>query len=402
MKSLFLTGYGLSISVKNTRLVFKQGIDPFSKNREVMELPASACQFDKVVIQGRGYVSTEALERLAESNINVIMLDKRGKLYSYFHQIGGSNEPLIRQNQYDCFRDKNKVEYLRKWIVSEKIRAQIQLFKDLVEKPKRYFNTYNKKWQVNNNQHSSINYSLKLNEDAKNKVQNAIPMMERHLQRLQNAHTRREIVDVESDVGKLYYPNFAKVFNSELGFHSRNNHRTFRPSDASDVINGLLNYGFSILYAEVAKQLNALGLDCFVGFYHKPHPSHLALVYDMVEPFRHLVDRSVFEIQDQIRKSDYTFSREGIVVLSDELKRKYIDLLSVIFDRKRDYKARTGIRRADGCQRMEEITVMKMKCVELKVWIMKSPIQSGSNSIGPTCNEGYRQEKDLSWALSLE
>ena len=367
-----------------------------------MELPASACQFDKVVIQGRGYVSTEALERLAESNINVIMLDKRGKLYSYFHQIGGSNEPLIRQNQYDCFRDKNKVEYLRKWIVSEKIRAQIQLFKDLVEKPKRYFNTYNKKWQVNNNQHSSINYSLKLNEDAKNKVQNAIPMMERHLQRLQNAHTRREIVDVESDVGKLYYPNFAKVFNSELGFHSRNNHRTFRPSDASDVINGLLNYGFSILYAEVAKQLNALGLDCFVGFYHKPHPSHLALVYDMVEPFRHLVDRSVFEIQDQIRKSDYTFSREGIVVLSDELKRKYIDLLSVIFDRKRDYKARTGIRRADGYQRMEEITVMKMKCVELKVWIMKSPIQSGSNSIGPTCNEGYRQEKDLSWALSLE
>ena len=70
--------------VKNTRLVFSQGIDPFSNTKEVLQLPASACPLDRVVIQGRGYVSTEALERLAESNINVIMLDKRGKLYSYY------------------------------------------------------------------------------------------------------------------------------------------------------------------------------------------------------------------------------------------------------------------------------------------------------------------------------
>lgn len=94
MKSLFLTGYGLSVKVQNTRLVFKQGInDSFQREKpDVLELPASAANFDKVIIQGKGYVSTEALERLAESNINVIMLDKRGKLYSYFHQIAG-HEP---------------------------------------------------------------------------------------------------------------------------------------------------------------------------------------------------------------------------------------------------------------------------------------------------------------------
>jgi CRISP-associated protein Cas1 len=131
LKSLFVIGYGLSISVKNIRLVFKQGVDPFSSNRrEVLELPASACPFDRVVIQGRGYVPTEALERLAESNINVIMLYKRGELYSYLHQVAG-HEPLIRQNQYGCFRDAKKVEYLRKWVVYEKIQSQIQLFKEL-------------------------------------------------------------------------------------------------------------------------------------------------------------------------------------------------------------------------------------------------------------------------------
>ena len=34
MRSLFLHGYGLSIKVKNTRMVFSQGIDPFSSKRE--------------------------------------------------------------------------------------------------------------------------------------------------------------------------------------------------------------------------------------------------------------------------------------------------------------------------------------------------------------------------------
>lgn len=371
MKSLFLTGYGLSIRVQDTRLVFKQGInDPFGKEKpKELELPVSAANFDKVIIQGKGYVSTEALERLAESNINVIMLDKRGKLYSYFHQIGGSNEPLIRQKQYDCFRDQERLEYLRKWVVLQKIESQVQLFKDLVAEPRRYYNSFNKKWQINNNQNSSMNYSLMVNDETKMMIGRAIEMMEVHCQKLPIAHGLREIMKVEADVGKLYYPTFSFAFRPELEFHSRNSRRTYRPSDASDVVNALLNYGFSILYAEVAKQLNALGLDCYVGFYHRTHESRLPLIYDMIEPFRHLIDKSVFEIQGEIREKDYIFSRKGVVVLSDELKSRYINLLSSIFDRKRDYKARIGIRRADGYQRMEEMTIMKMKCIELRNFI---------------------------------
>ena len=86
----------------------------------------------------------------------------------------------------------------------------------------------------------------------------------------------------------------------------------------------------------------------------------------MIEPFRHLVERSVFEIKDLIRKKDYTFSVKGTVVLSRELKQRYIDLLSTIMSRKRLYKARTGIRRKDGNQKMEEYIIIKMKCFELK------------------------------------
>ena len=133
------------------------------------------------------------------------------------------------------------------------------------------------------------------------------------------------------------------------------------------MINGLLNYGFGILYGKVTKELNILGLDCAVGFYHKNENSRLALVYDMIEPFRHLVERSVYQIKDQIKRKDYAFSVKGIVVLSRELKKLYVDLLSTILDRKRLYKGIHGVKRIkDDLQNMKESTIIKMKCFELK------------------------------------
>ena len=133
------------------------------------------------------------------------------------------------------------------------------------------------------------------------------------------------------------------------------------------MINGLLNYGFGILYGKVTKELNILGLDCAVGFYHKNENSRLALVYDMIEPFRHLVERSVYDIQEQIRKKDYVFSVKGVIVLSRELKKRYIDCLDSILNRKRLYKGVHGVKRIkDGLQNMKESIIIKMKCFELK------------------------------------
>ena len=133
------------------------------------------------------------------------------------------------------------------------------------------------------------------------------------------------------------------------------------------MINGLLNYGFGILYGKVTKELNILGLDCAVGFYHKNENSRLALVYDMIEPFRHLVERSVYQIKDQIKRKDYAFSVKGIVVLSRELKKRYVGIPSTILDRKRLYKGLHEIRRIkDELQNMKESTIIKMKCFELK------------------------------------
>jgi hypothetical protein len=41
-------------------------------------------------------------------------------------------------------------------------------------------------------------------------------------------------------------------------------------------------------------------------------------------------------------------------------------------DRKRDYKARTGVRGADVNQRMQESTILKQKCIEFRDFILNA------------------------------
>ena len=102
--------------------------------------------------------------------------------------------------------------------LGKKIKTQIQLFHDLVEAPKKYYNDFNRKWQVNNNQYSSMNYSLKVDASTREKIRKALSFMERHYERLDAAHELREVMKVESDIAKLYYPTSATAFKPELGF----------------------------------------------------------------------------------------------------------------------------------------------------------------------------------------
>ena len=355
MKTLFLQGFGISIKVVDGKVRITNGKSILAKNkeREIIEV-ATTPNFDKIVIEGTsGWVSMDALKMLSDYGVNVIMVDKKGRLYANFSQIGRSAEPLLRQKQYDCFNDNDRLEHLRKWVVTQKIESQLQLFREL---------------SINNNDSSTL--------------RKAVLNMERHYATLNRAHSLSDIIHVESYVAMSYYPTFAKLFNPKLGFRNRGG-KLRTEKDALDVINALLNYGFSILQAEVAKQLNGLGLDCQVGFYHRNHKTNMALVYDMMEPFRYLVDRAVFEIKESMTEKDYHYRRfenkypysalnlsSRWLYVSRDLKKRYVNLLTSVFERKRLYKPRQGITSEGGKVQMEELTLMKIKCVELRDYIL--------------------------------
>jgi len=88
--------------------------------------------------------------------------------------------------------------------------------------------------------------------------------------------------------------------------------------------------------------------------------SFQALIYDLIEPYRWLVDYPVYQTQEQgIKKKEYTWSREG-KMLDSNLIRRFLGLLSSKFDPERPYKSRHGLKRADGLAMCQEITIAKI------------------------------------------
>jgi CRISPR-associated protein Cas1 len=100
----FLKGYGHSISVKDSKIILKDNHDPFSEP-EKEEWFVKNMPYEKIVLCGKGYISTEALSLLSQNNRNVILLDNQGKPVTFCHSMMDSlTATKYRIAQYDTFR----------------------------------------------------------------------------------------------------------------------------------------------------------------------------------------------------------------------------------------------------------------------------------------------------------
>ena len=88
--------------------------------------------------------------------------------------------------------------------------------------------------------------------------------------------------NVEAEAARRYWP---LLFGK--GFH--------RDTDA-DGINALLNYGYAVLRAGIARAVMAAGLHPGFGLMHSNRSNPMVLVDDLMEPFRPTVDREVVRL----------------------------------------------------------------------------------------------------------
>jgi len=318
----FLKGYGHSISVKNSKIILKDCHDPFSEP-DKEEWFVKNMPYEKIVLSGKGYISTEALSLLSQNNRNVILLDNQGKPITFCNGMMDSlTATKYRMAQYDTFRDEPKRQYLAKQIIFAKKESQLKLLKLI----------------------GSGVVSLPEKE---------------HL------------------ASKIYFQEFAKFIPKKYGFSSRNQSfiRTSK-NNATDVINALLNYGYSVLAGEISKFVCGIGLDPYFGFMHKSHNGFQPLVYDLIEPFRWLVDYTIFQManfkdfKSRIKLKEFAYTREGKVVLEYDLVRRFLEMLERNFQKEQKYNFRHGFKTKDGLKSVQEITISKITVTNLAVYCL--------------------------------
>lgn len=319
----FLKGYGHSISVKDSKIVLKDNHDPFSEPTQeewfVKNMP-----YEKIILSGKGYISTDALSLLSQNNRNVILLDNHGKPVTFMNGMMDSlTATKYRMAQYDTFRNSEKCEYLRQQIISSKRESQLKLLK-------------------------------LIGSDV------------------------TELSDKENVAGRIYWLEYAKFIPEKYQFNSRN--QSFirnSKNNATDIINALLNYGYSVLAGEISKFVCGFGLDPYFGFMHKSHTGFQPLVYDIIEPFRWLVDYSVWQIANnpskrhRIKLKEYSYTKDGTIVIEYSLIKRFLELLERQFSQERKYDFRHGKKTTDGLKSVQEITVAKIMIQNLSEYCMR-------------------------------
>ena len=122
-----LRGYGISISLKNSKIILKNGSHDVTGESETEEWFVNQMPYEKIVISGKGYISTEAMSILSDNNRHVILMDTYGNPITFLEPVRSSlTATQYRMGQYDTFRDKSKCEYLAKKVVNAKLDSQIR------------------------------------------------------------------------------------------------------------------------------------------------------------------------------------------------------------------------------------------------------------------------------------
>lgn len=106
----------------------------------------------------------------------------------------------------------------------------------------------------------------------------------------------------EAVVARMY---FTRLFGKQ-----------FSRRDDSNLINAHLNYGYQIILAAAAREIQAAGYLTEIGIHHKSYENALNFASDVMEPLRPIVDRLTWQF---IKRQELDFSPERRIELVDIL-----------------------------------------------------------------------------------
>ncbi|MBS0477856.1 MAG: CRISPR-associated endonuclease Cas1, partial [Proteobacteria bacterium] len=101
--------------------------------------------------------------------------------------------------------------------------------------------------------------------------------------------------------------------------------------NASHPVNAMLNYAYAVKLAQLQIQAIADGYDPTMGIMHNGRRGNPALILDLIEPQRPIVDAAILKLirNQSFAAADFIIRRDGACRLSPQLARKVASVVSV-------------------------------------------------------------------------
>lgn len=299
----------LVINTRGSYLRKKNNCFLIKNEDKVFEI--SVRKVDSILITTSAYFSTDAVKFAVDNNIDIIFLDHFGNPYGrVWHSKLGSTT-LIRRKQLESSTGEKGLNLAKEWVIC-KIENNVDFLKNLAN--------------------SRPNKEKVINE--------CVVSLEKRIYMLQKMkgfleEKRNSIMAIEGMAGKEYFGALNYIMPDRFKFKGRSR------SPAKDEFNCLLNYGYGVLYSMVEKGCILAGLDPYIGFIHTDNYNKKSLVFDLIEMFRILVDKTVIYLfsKRKIKKEYFDQIKNGLS-LNQEGKVVLITALNEILEKKVRYRGR--------------------------------------------------------------
>ncbi len=296
---------------KTSQRVIVRGRD----RKNMWEIPSF--KLTGITIAARGIaLSADVIDHCAEKEIPLLFLSPQGKVMAML-SAPESSSGTVGLLQMQAIHAGAPAFALAKRFVEGKLHNQISLIK------------YAGKYRKN------------VDSDFANICPEQLQSMEKLLAELDALklgenydHSRGQLFSIEGRAANHYWYLFGKLLDGKTDFTGRER------KGAKDLVNSLLNYGYSVLYSRVYLALLRAGLHPQLSFLHSFQKSKPTLVFDLIEEFRApVVDRTVLTLFS--RREKVEVNSEGF--LTEETRQRLITriherLSSIVSFRSQDLK----------------------------------------------------------------
>lgn len=279
---LIINTFGTSLRRKGDRLVIRSP----SAERPV---EISAHKVQSLVIATGVHLSSNVVHLASEHNIDVVFLDKSGQPTARVWQTKMGSTAAIRRRQLEAADTEEAMRFVRGWI-GKKITNQLEFLRELEHRRPE--------------SKEAFASPLATLAQCAEKVAACTGTVDEQ---------RNTLMGLEGAAGRAYFACLGQLMPEEYRFTGRSR------QPATDAFNAMLNYSYGVLYSLVERALILAGLDPFVGFLHTDNYNKRSLVFDMIEPFRILGDRTtVLVFTGRRAKREYFREIPGGIELSPE------------------------------------------------------------------------------------
>ncbi len=253
----------------------------YRKDKRIADMPWRNLQ--ALLLLGNHQITTQAMHAALQNQVNIHLANGYGRYQGCLTQSRGSQGHKLWLRQLVSFEDADKALFCAREIVGARLRHMKETLRQ-------------------------------------RKAAADLPQLDHGIRNIHKAPDLDALRGLEGRATREYYARIATLLPAELKFSGRNR----RPP--RDPFNVLLSLGHTVIYGYSQSILHTVGLLPWQGFYHQGKGRHAALASDLMEPFRHLVERAALTLvlRQEITHRDFSWPESGGCRIHDDARRKFL------------------------------------------------------------------------------